>query len=160
MQKYGAEPDRGPVHEYEFARHGNRASLLERPMDPNRFAPAVLRRLDAVGETAHPIVQQRSIDEARPDIEHVDQFPIEPLETPGLIRVNDEISVSLQEAVIEIDHAADELRGEDADAAVVEEIDAGSSPTLIEHRVIAEMRIAVDHAEAAERPPPGSEHRV
>ena len=30
---------------------------------------------------------------------------------------------------------------------------------LVEHRVIAEMRIAVDHAEAAERKPPGREHR-
>ena len=31
---------------------------------------------------------------------------------------------------------------------------------LVEHRVIAEMRIAVDHAETAERKPPGGEHRL
>ena len=33
------------------------------------------------------------------------------------------------------------------------------SPSSREDRVIAEMRIAVDHAEAAERKPPGGEHR-
>src|SRR5206468_11650402 len=64
-----------------------------------------------------------------------------------------------QEAVIEVDDTADEFRREDAHAAVVQEIDAGGSAGHIEHGVIAEMRIAVDHAEAAERPPPGREHR-
>src|SRR5207245_7222593 len=99
------------------------------------------------------------VDEARPDIERVDQLPIEPLEAPGLVGANDEIGISFQEAVIEVDDTADEFRREDAHAAVVQEIDAGGSAGHIEHGVIAEMRIAVDHAEAAERPPPGREHR-
>ena len=34
-----------------------------------------------------------------------------------------------------------------------------ASPPSLEHRVVAEMRIAVDHAVAAERKPPGGEHR-
>ncbi len=34
------------------------------------------------------------------------------------------------------------------------------APPSLEHRVIAEMRIAVDHAEAAERKPPRGEHRL
>src|SRR5262249_57037345 len=77
---------------------------------------------------------------------------------PGLVSANDEIDVSFQEAMIEIDDTADEFRREDADAAVVQEIDARGPARHIEHGVIAEMRIAVDHAEAAKRPPPGPEH--
>src|SRR5262245_19823798 len=118
MQKHRTEPDRGPVHEHEFARHRDRAPLLERLMHPERFTPAVFRRLDAVGEAAHPVVQQRSAYETCPDIERVDQFPIEPLEAPGLVGANDEITVSSQEPVIEIDDTADEFRREDADATV------------------------------------------
>src|SRR5262249_62120358 len=54
---------------------------------------------------------------------------------------------------------ADEFRWEDADAAVIQEIDADGPSAHIEHGVVAETRIAVDHAIAAERPPPGREHR-
>src|SRR5262249_56078990 len=106
------------------------------------FAPAVFRRLDAVGEAAHPVVQQRSVDETCPDIERVDQFSIEPLEAPGLVSANDEIDVSFQEAMIEIDDTADEFRREDADPAVVQEIDARGPARHIAHGGIAEMRVA------------------
>ena len=66
----------------------------------------------------------------------------------------------MEQSVVEVDHAANELRREDADAAVVEQIDAARRATFVEHRVVSEMRIAVDHAEAAERKPPGREHRA
>src|SRR5262245_48124950 len=157
MQKHPAEPDRSPVHEYEFARYRNRAFLLERLMHAKGLAPAVFRGLHAVGEAAHPIVQQRPVDETRPDIQNVDQFPIEPLETPGLVGVYDEIGVCFEQAVIEIHHTADEFRREDADASIVQEIDAGRPPARVEDGVIAEMGIAVNHAEAAEWPPPSGE---
>src|SRR5829696_10452825 len=62
------------------------------------------------------------------------------------------------EAAIKIDHATDEARVEDADAAVIEEIDPPRLPALGEHRVIAEVRIAVDDGRMAERVPPGLEH--
>ena len=65
----------------------------------------------------------------------------------------------MQQSVIEIDDAADEFRREDADAAIVEKVDAGRLAVALEDRVIAEMRIAVDDAVAAERMPPGLEHR-
>src|SRR3984893_4658908 len=123
-------------------------------MHPERFAPAVLGRLDAVGEAAHPVVQQRSIDEARPDIERVDQFPIEPLEAPSLVGANDEIGVGSQEPMIEIDHPADEFRWEDADAAVIQEIDAGWPAGHVAHGVVAEMRISGDYPIAGEPTPP------
>ena len=66
--------------------------------------------------------------------------------------------VALEQPVVEIDDAADEAWRENPHAAVVEEIDAGGRPVLIEHRVIAEMRIAVNHAKPAEREPPRGEH--
>src|SRR4029078_11799057 len=94
-------------------------------MHPERFAPTVFGRLDAVGQTAHPIVQQRSIDEPRPDIEHVDQFAAELLEAPGLVGMDYERVVVPEQAMVKIDDPADELRREDANAAVVEQIDAG-----------------------------------
>ena len=67
-------------------------------------------------------------------------------------------SVVVQEALIEIDDAADEARMEDADAAIVEEVDAPRLAAVREHRVIAEMRVAVDDGGVAERVPPGLEH--
>ena len=74
--------------------------------------------------------------------------------------MHDEVAIVLEQPVIEVDHAADEALREDADAAVVEQVDAARLTLLGEHRVVAEMRIAVDHAEAAERKPPGGEHRL
>jgi len=58
------------------------------------------------------------------------------------------------------DHATDEARREDADAAVIEEIDPQRRAALLERRVVAEMRIAVDHAVTRERQPPRLEHRL
>src|SRR5712691_3328883 len=159
MQEHRAEPDRRAVHEHEFARHRHRSLLLERLMHAERLAPAVFRRLDAVGEAAHAVVEQRPVDEPRPDVEHVDQFPVEPLEAPGLVGVHDEVVVAFQQPVVEVDDAADECRRKDADAAVIEEIDPRRPAVGLEHRVVAEMRITVDHAETAERPPPRREHR-
>src|SRR2546423_14473730 len=72
--------------------------------------------------------------------------------------MTDETGAPLEQAVIEIDHPANEFRREDADAPVVQEIDARRPAARVEHAVIAEMRIAVDHAETAERPPPRREH--
>jgi hypothetical protein len=65
--------------------------------------------------------------------------------------------IAVAQAGIEIDDAADESRRKDADAAIVEQIDAGRRAVILEDRIIAEMRIAVDHADAAERKPPGGE---
>src|SRR5262249_9154813 len=66
--------------------------------------------------------------------------------------------VAVPQAAIKIDDPADELRRENADAAVVEEIDAARLARLFERGVVAKMRIAVDDAEAGERQPPRLEH--
>ena len=61
--------------------------------------------------------------------------------------------------MIEVDHPLDEFRREGAHAAIVEQIDPGRPPlAVLEHGVIAEMRVAVDHPVLAERVPPGAEH--
>src|SRR5262249_42839351 len=123
VEENPAEPDRGAIHEHELARHHDRTLLLERLVHSEGLAPAVFRRLDPIGDTAHASLQQRPIDEARPDVEALDQAAAEPLESPGLIGVHDEIVVAAQEAMVEVDHPADELRREDADAAIIEKID-------------------------------------
>src|SRR3546814_3384190 len=57
-----------------------------------------------------------------------------------------------RDGAVEIDHAADEFRREDADAAEVEQVDAEIRP----YRVVAEMRIAVNDAALVERDIPGA----
>src|SRR3974390_1292470 len=65
----------------------------------------------------------------------------------------------MQQAAVEIDYAADEARRKDANAAVVEQVDASRIALgIIEDRVVAEVRIAVDDSVMAERRPPGGEH--
>src|SRR5690606_23977825 len=103
-------------------------------------------------------VEQRPIDEPRPDVEHVDQLSGKAREAPRLIRVHDARLVTLEEAAIEVDHAADELRRERAHAAVIEQVDPRRPAVLLEDGIIAEMRITMDHAVMAEGIPPRAEH--
>ena len=78
--------------------------------------------------------------------------------TPALSHYVVPLAVIVLEAAIEIDDAADEFWREDADAAVIEQIDAHRLAVFLEHGIIAQMRIAVDHRRMAERVPPGLEH--
>src|SRR5262249_48745494 len=151
MQKHCTEAYGSPIHEHEFARHLHRTALLERLVHLECFAAAVFGRLDPVREATHPVFQQRPVDEARPDVERSNHFVREIAKTPGLVGVHNEIIVALEKPPVEIDHTANELGGEDADAAVVEQIDAPRPAIDREDRVIAEMRVAVDDAEATER---------
>src|SRR5579883_1737604 len=153
-QEHAAEADRGAVHEDEFARHGQRALRLQSLVHGERLAPAVMARLDAVGAGANAIVDQRSIDEARPDVERVDRLALQFDEAPGLVGVDDPRLVLAFQALVQIDDAADKARRENADAAVVEEIDPGDLVAFSGDRVIAEMRVAMNDAVMRERPPP------
>ena len=120
MEEYRPKADGRAVHENEFARHHYRPALFQRLVDLEGFLAAVFRRLHAVGHAAHPIVEQGTVDEACPYIERLDQLAAEALEAPDLVGVHDAIVIAGQQTTIEIDHAADETRREDADAAVVE----------------------------------------
>src|SRR6516165_9213404 len=160
MQEYGAKPDRGAVHEHEFARHRHRSLLLERLVNAKSFAPAIFGWRDAVGDRAHSVVEQRRIDEARPDIERLDQIARQPAEPPSLVGVHDQVVLAAQQPVIKVDDAAHEFRRENSDATIVKKVDSSWRAVVQENSVIAEMRIAMDHAEAAERKPPGGKHRL
>src|SRR5215217_394301 len=159
VQEDPAEPDRRPIHEDELARHRHRALLPQRHVDLVGLPAAVFGRAHALGDAADPIGQERPVDEAGPDVEDVDQLGRELLEAPDLIGMDDPVAVVVQEPAVEVDDPADEFRREDADAAVVEEIDAARLPAVREHGVVAEMRVAMDDAVVAEGVPPSLEHR-
>ena len=65
-----------------------------------------------------------------------------------------QVFVVVLERVVEVDHALDEGRREHADAAEIEQVDRIVFP----RRIVAEMRVAVDHAVIVERHIPGAEH--
>ena len=123
-QEGAAEADGGAVHEDEFARHFQRPLRLQRAHHREHLAPAIFAGLDAIGDGAHAVVDQRAVDEARPDVQRRDRFARQILEAPDFIGVNDARLVARFQPLIKFDDAADETGGKDADAAIVEEIDA------------------------------------
>ena len=67
-QERAAEADRRPLEKHEFARHRQAPALgLQGAHHLADLAPAVFRRLDAVGGGAHAIVEDRAAHESRPD---------------------------------------------------------------------------------------------
>src|SRR5215468_8972560 len=159
VQEHAAEADRGAIHEHELARYGDRTLLAQRLMHSERLAPAVLRRLDPIRDGAHAVVEERAVDEPCPNVERFDQVAVEAAKTPGLVGVHDERLIPVEQPVVEIDYPADEPGGENANTAVVEEIDPPRFAIGHERRVVAEVRIAVNDTVAAERIPPCLEHR-
>jgi hypothetical protein len=74
--------------------------------------------------------------------------------------VHDARIVAGAQTLVEIVDAFDKARGKDADATIIEKIDAARHARFIgKNGIIAEMRIAVDHPIGAERHPPRLEHR-
>src|SRR5262249_29692074 len=94
-----------------------------RAMHLEGFAPTVFRRLDAVGDGAHAIIEQRRVNEARPNVQDVDDLAAEPTKAPSLVSMHYEICIALEQPGVEINDAAHELRGKDTDAAIIEQID-------------------------------------
>ena len=76
------------------------------------------------------------------------------VEAPVAVGLDREVAVVALERPVEIDHALDELGPEHADAAEIEQVEV----EVVAHRVVAEMRVAVDHGVAVERHVPGAEH--
>ena len=160
VQEHAAEPDRRPVHEHELLRDRDRPLLLQRLVHREGFSPSIFGGLHLVGDGAHAIVEQRPVDKARPDVEDVDQVLGQPAKAPDLVGVDDPRLVIVEQAAVEVDDAADEGRREDADAAIVQQVDALRRAIAVgEDSVVAEVRIAMDHAEPAEWRPPRREHR-
>ena len=69
------------------------ACRAERLLDLPDLAPAVILRRDAVGNGAHPVVEERRVDEPRPDVERIDDLVGEVVEAPALIGVDDAVAV-------------------------------------------------------------------
>src|SRR5689334_22230476 len=85
MDENPAETNGGAIHEDEFARHPDRSLLLQGAVHLEGLAAAIMGGRDAVGDGANPVLEQRPIDEAGPNVENVDQLVVEPLETPDLV---------------------------------------------------------------------------
>src|ERR1700737_3395754 len=154
MQKHRAKSNGGAIHEHELARHGDRPALFERLVHAKSLAPAVVGRLYPISQAAHPIIQKRPVNEARPDVERLDHLATQALEPPGLVCTHDEIVISAQEPVIKVEDAAHELGGKYPNEAIVQQIDPRRGALEPVYRVIPQVRVAMDHAIPAERPPP------
>ena len=124
-------------------------------MDFVRLLHAVFRRGHAVIDDTHAIVEQRREDETSPHVENLHHLRRRLFETPGGIGSGGKLFIFRLQGAIKSDHARHELRREGSDAAIVQKIDAA----VIAHRVIAQMRIAVDRAVTREGPPPCLEQR-
>src|SRR5271166_1837328 len=158
VEKSSAEADRGPIHEHKFARNADGPLLFQGLMHLKGLLAAILAGRYAVCDSAHPVVEQRPVDETGPDIQNFGKLLGQTMETPALVGVECAGEVFVKEALIKIDHAGDESRLENADAAVIQQIYARRLALVFENRIVAKMGIAMDHAELAERDPPGLEH--
>ena len=88
------------------------------------------------------IFHQRRVDKRRPAIEHVDHFALQARKAPGLVSGNGQCFVACLECSIQINHAPNKSRFENADGTEIHQINGIIRPG----GVIAQMRIAVNHA--------------
>src|ERR1700689_2101553 len=109
-------------------------------MHPKRFAAAIFAGRHAIGDSAYAVIEKWRVDKACPDIQCLDQFTGEPAEPPRFVGAANKIVGATQQPVIEIDHALDEFRCENADAAVVQKIDPRRLSAAGKNGVVAEMR--------------------
>src|SRR5690606_7952075 len=151
MEEDGAETDGRSVHEDELARWRRGPQLAKALVNTESLLAAILPGADAIGDRTHAVVEARRVDEARPDPEHIDQVGGEIAKAPVFIGGSRPVPIIRFEGAIELDHARNECRRKDADAAIIEKIDA----EILAHRIIAEMRVSMNDAIAAERHPPG-----
>src|SRR5665213_438062 len=154
MEEGGAQANGGAVHEHELAGDGHRTLALQGLLDLEGFAPAVSPGAHSVGDGAHPVIEQGSVDEPGPDAEYVDEIVREPVEAPGPIGLDLALAVAGDHRPVELYHPVDEGRREDPNAAEVEEIEPVG---VAGEAVVAQMRVAVDHPEPDQRRPPSFE---
>ena len=153
MQEHRAEADGGAVHQHEFARRGDATDTAQLGMHLLRHLAAIHAVVDFL-DRAHAVLHQRRIDEARPEIQHLDLVLRQIVEAPVRIGMHGQFVIAIAQRLVEVDDSGDEIRPEHPHAAEIQQIHAAIRP----HRIIAEMRIAMDRAEEIERHIPGAEH--
>src|SRR5438067_12465035 len=153
VQEHRSQADRGPVHKDKGARR----------RDATKAADVAMH---AVGEVAavhaasllldHPgaVVEQRTVDVSGPAGQHRDHVARQIAKTPAPIGIDGQRLVICFERVVEVDDALYKARRKDADASEIQEVHGA----IRSHRVIAEMRIAVDDAVVIKRHVPDPEH--
>src|SRR5208282_3097350 len=87
------------------------------------FLAAIVRRRHAIGDAPHPVVEQRRIDEACPDVQGSGEILCKTAKPPGFIGMHGAGEILMQQSLIEIDDAADKFGRENPDATVIEEVD-------------------------------------
>src|SRR3546814_5151632 len=101
------------------------------------------------------VLQQRRIEESRPEIERGQQVLAEVGEAPDAIGLHRQLRVVALERKVEVDDAFHEERREDADAAEVQQVHGAVGTD----RVVPEMRVAVDDAVVIEGHVRSEEHK-
>src|SRR5262249_23805168 len=118
MKKAGAEPDRGAVHEHEFAGRPDAAKPANVAMD------TLCDRCSVGGaslllDQSLAIFQQWAIDELCPAVQHIDDLTRQIAETPTLISMNGEIAIAVLQGVVEIDDASHKGGAKNANATEI-----------------------------------------
>src|ERR1700730_11126178 len=96
MQKGAAKAYRRAVHEHEFPGYQDRALFLQGLVNRKRFLASVMPRRDAIRDAAHPVVQQRRINESRPYIQCFGELPGKPAKPPCFIGMNGTVKILVQ----------------------------------------------------------------
>jgi len=120
--EHAAEADGGAVHEHELAGRRDPADAAEFAMHLAGDAGTV----DGVAvllDRLNPVLHQRCIEEPRPVVEDVDQFPAEVLEAPGLVGMDLEFLVVVTKGLVKVDDGADERRLEHPDTPEIQQVD-------------------------------------
>src|SRR5262249_8968953 len=153
VHEHRAEAYCSAVHEDELARWPD-------PAEPADVAMDTLGDGGAIGSAAPfldqplTILEQRPIDEQGPPVQHVDYLAGQIAEAPTLIGVDSEVAIVALQGVVEIDDTAHEGSGKDPNTAEIEKVDG----PVGRHRVVAEMRVAVNDPVVIERHVPHPEH--
>ena len=78
VQHHRSQSDRRTIHEDKLARNGDRPVRTERLLHLPYLAPSVSVRRHPIGNRADPVVQERRVDEPRPDVERVTMRSLSP----------------------------------------------------------------------------------
>src|SRR5208282_1658174 len=111
-------------------------------MDNKCFLAAIVRRRHAIGDASHPVVEQRRIDEACPDVQGFGEILCKTAKPPGFIGMHGAGEILMQQSLVEVDDTADKFGGENPDTAVIKEVDALRLLVLprSKDRIIAKVR--------------------